>query len=468
MATTGTNKRHALAAVLLASSFAHAEFSPEVTAGISHTDNVFLDAVDEDTELVYRLEPSFHFSKETQALSVNADYLLQALRYRDIGETEVYHQYEASLRAALIPDTFFLEVGGNRSQAIVDPEQTIPLSNLPISGNRQNLDEYYAAPSFQYDLGNDVAATGEYRHSWLEYGGAGAESARLGEAHFSLDNYRRERGLTWALRYDWQRADYELEIPWEYQTAMVELGFWAGANTRLFAAAGKESAWDEPLDPKLEDDLWEAGIAHQVGERLSLEFAAGERSFGSSLRGNLEYRFRRGSTTLSYAETPTTEGLRRFRRGVFDGPEVPDDFLSEPGSPERFIAKRLAWTLNLELRRTSLALSLFNGDRTDRTDIDGTPLPDESQRGANLVITYDLGARTELQLGGFWTDRDRRVTGKSELIHGFFTTIYELGQRTALSLTYDYAEEDPVGEEEETGARDYVANTVSLDLTRTF
>lgn len=455
----------AVIAIVLASSTAGAEFSSAVTAGISHTDNVRLEAVDEDSELIYRLEPSFHFARESAAITVNADYRLQALRYRDIGETDVYHQYNASLRAALIPDTFFLEVGGNRSQSIVDPERTIPLSNLPISGNRQDRDEYYAAPSFQYALGNSIAAAGEYRHSWLEYEEEGAQSNRQGEARFSLDNYRKERGLTWALRYNWERTQYDLEIPWEYQRAMAELGFWAGTNTRFFAAAGRESAWDMPLDPKMEDDLWEAGFSQQVGERLSAEFAAGERSFGSSWRGNLQFRFRRGSTTLSYAETPTTEGRIRYRRGAFDGPEVPDDFLTRPGSTERFVAKRLLWTVNVDLRRTNAALSLFDTDRTDRTEADGTPLDDVSQSGANLVLSYELGARTSLHMGGSWAERELESGGTSDLMRGFFGADYRLGSKTTLSLNYDYTEEDPEGVPT---IRDYVANIVSLDLTRIF
>jgi hypothetical protein len=449
---------------LLAASAAHAEFEPQVTVGITHTDNVFLQAEDKQSDIVYRLEPSFHFAKETKALTLNADYLLQAFRYRDLGETEVFHQYQASARAALIPDTFFLEAGGSRDQAIVDPDLTIPSSNLPISGNRQNRDEYYVAPSFQYAFGSDVAATGEYRLTWLEFEEDQAQSSRQGSARFSLDNYRRERGVSWALRYAWERAEYDLDEPWEYQRATAELGFWAAAHTRFFASAGMESAWDAPLDPKLEDDLWEAGVSQQLGERLSAEFAAGERSFGSSWRGDLRFRFRRGSTSLSYSETPTTEGHIRIRRSAFDGIEVPQSVLLRPGSTERFIAKNLMWTLDFQLRRTGLALSVFDSDRVGRTEADGTPLPDESERGASCSLSYKLGARTTLSLGAWWAERELQI-GKSELVNGYFEVGYRLGRKTSLALNYAYAEEDPEGL---ASALDYAANTVSLDLTRAF
>ena len=470
---TGTVFRTATLAAFALAVPAHAEFTPQVTAGLTHTDNIALTTIDKESEFIYRLEPSFSFDHEAGAVTVNADYRAQALRYRDLGETDVYHQYDANLRFALIPDTFFMDVGGNRSQTIVDPEQAIPYSNLPVSQNRQDRDEYYAAPSFQYSFGDSIAMTGEYRHTWVEYSETDAQVGSLfdardnrqGEATFALDNYQRERGLTWALRYNWQRAEYEEEIPWEYQQALAELGFWAGGNTRIFASAGKESAWDQPLDPKMQDGLWEAGFAHQLGQRLSAEFAAGERSFGSSWRGDLQFNFRRGSTSLSYAETPTTEGRIRYPRGAFDDPEVPEDFLSRPGRTERFIAKRLQWTLNLELRRTGLGLSYFDDDRTERTTAEGTPLVDESQRGASLTISYRVGARTDLSMGGSWVERELEGGDTGEILRANVGIGYRLGQRTGLTLSYLYAEEDGEGS---TSLRDYVANTVSFDITRTF
>ena len=445
-----------------------AELESQVTIGITHTDNIFLAPENEQSEIIYRLEPSFHFSQEASRITANADYLLQAFRYQDLSETEIFHQYDADIRAALIPDNFYLEVGGSRYQSIRDPGLRIPSSNLPISDNRQDLDEYYAEPSFEYAFGRAISAAGAYRHSWLQYSGPDVQDIEQEDADFSIDNYRNERGLTWALRYNWKRTEYELDIPWEYQWAIAELGFWAGANTRLFAAAGKESAWDQPLDPKLEDDIWEAGFSQRVGEKLSAEFAVGERSFGSSWRGDLELQFNRGTMAFSYAETPMTEGRLRYPRDAFDDPEVPpDDLLSRPGSTQRFIHKRLRWTLNLELRRSGLSFALFDGERTERTQADGTPLGDEAERGASLNASFRVGVRTELRVGGWWVDRELQDGNTSKLVRASIGAQYRLGDRTTLLLEYDYTEQD--GESQfpiQFFVAEYVANTVSLLLTR--
>ncbi len=458
--------------MLAAMPAASLEFEPRVTLGITYTDNVSLEPVDEQDETIYRAEPGFALTHETSRVNLTADYLMQAFRYADLGQSEVYHQYNANLRTDLVRDTVFLDIGGNRSQSILDPELNIPQTNLPISGNRQDRDEYYVSPSFQYALGSTLTAGGSYRNTWVDYseGGPGRfnDSSENRDAQFSLDNYRRGVGLAWALRYEWRRTEYDEEFePFEYQQAAAELGFWLSGSTRIFASGGKESAWDAPLDPALEDNFWEAGFVHQVGERLSAEFAAGERSFGSSWRGNLELTFRRGSTSLSYSETPTTESRNRsrVRSADFTDPVRLDDFLARPGSGDRFIAKRLEWRLDYALTRTTFSVAAFSDERTDRTEADGTMLADEEQQGINAAITYRVGARTDVGFSGSFARRDFRDGEESDLIRAGVSVDYRLGARTNLRLEYDYTEEDA---DVTARARDYVANTVSLLLTRTF
>ena len=160
----------------------------------------------------------------------------------------------------------------------------------------------------------------------------------------------------------------------------------------------------------MDDSFWEAGFAYSPSDKLSAEFAAGERSFGSSWRGRLDYTFRRGSTSLSYDESPTTTGFDRIggTRSILDADNL-DDFLNRPGSAERYISKRFNWDLNLEFRRTGFTLSVFDEDRSDRFSADGTLVDDQSQTGVRANFTWQAGVRTEFAVSGSLVDQETGV-----------------------------------------------------------
>ena len=456
------------------------EFEPRVTLGISHTDNVFLTAEDGQHETIYRVEPGLSLARTSDRIDLNVEYLLQAFYYDQLGENEVFHQYAASAEVSLLPEVLFLEAGGSRGQAIVSPAAKIPQSNLPLTSNRTDRDAYYIGTGFNYVLGSEVAVDGGYRHTWIDYGDFDREPSTFvrdstdESADFSIDNYRRAVGVTWALRYDWQRSIYENDLPpWVYQKAWAELGFWISSTTRLFASGGRESSWDEPADSSMQDKFWEAGFAVS-GDRLSVEFAAGERTFGESWRGNLQLTNRLGFVFLNYTQAPTTENRNPYRPGsqLPANPEDDDNWLSRPGSAERFVSNRFTFGWILDLRRTTVSLRVFDEERTDRTTATGESLDNESQRGVNLSVNYQLGSKTmfegvasvvDRQLGEF-DEFDEFGDGRdSSLTRALAGIEYQLGSKTSVTLRYDYASEDG-----NSALSDYAANTVSLLLTRTF
>ena len=69
----------------------------------------------------------------------------------------------------------------------------------------------------------------------------------------------------------------------------------------------------------MDEDFWEAGFQYKPNQRMDLELAAGERSYGTSFRGNFSYTLRRGSISMTYDEGPTTRGELAFdRRPIID------------------------------------------------------------------------------------------------------------------------------------------------------
>jgi hypothetical protein len=253
-------------------------------------------------------------------------------------------------------------------------------------------------------------------------------------------------------------------LPWEYQQASLELGFWANESARIFASGGEESAWDDPVDRSLQDPFWEAGFAYKSGDRINAEFAIGERSFGDSWRADLTWKFRRGNTRFTYSETPTTTGNSRFNQGGLSDPDEPNDFLDRPGTAERFISKRLQWSLTIDLRKTNLLIVVFDEDRSGRTDANGDPLPDEEQLGGNIGLKRNLGTRMDLQLSALLLNRKTAGIGDTDYLSASAELGYKVGKKSRISLRYSHSDEQP---NLPNSGQDYVANIVTLFFTYT-
>lgn len=442
-----------------------ADVGGSIRVGASYSDNVFLgpssNSVD---EVIYQATPSLTFVHQTPQLDVNAEYSFDWYRYSDLKTTSNYHHGEVSLIGRAWEDSLSAELGARRSQTLSDPEDVIPQGSLPLSGNLIDQDEWWFSPNLSRSLGSVVALNTNYRYSKIQLDDPLAQDTTYHSAALGLENYSAGQGLTWALRYDWRRSEFEISAPWENQKATAELGFWVNAKTRVFGSGGKESSWDNPFDPAMDDSFWDAGFAYSPSDALSAEFAAGERTFGSSWRGRLDYTFRRGSTSLSYDESPTTTDFSRTG-GTPSFPDTGniDDFLDRPGSAERYISKRLNWDLSLEFRRTGFTLSVFDEDRADRFLADGTRVDDQSQTGVRANFTWQAGVRTDFSVFGSLVDQETGADNKSEFANAGLNVTYGLGTRSDISLAYNYSEQQPRGQS--SSSRDYVANVVSLFFT---
>lgn len=450
---------------LSTSAMAEAEFTAGVELGVSRTDNVFLsEPPDEIDDTVLQASPFVEWTYGSTALDAALSYRYDHFDYRDTDVDQSFQFWNASVVAKALEESLRLEVGTLRRQVLASPDRDLLPGRLPLSGNLTDLDQWWVAPRLTRSLGGSVTLDMSYRYIESEYEDGTQRKDETQQGQFQLENYEAGQGFTWALRYDYRKTDYETSLPFEYQNASAELGLWISANTRVFAAGGLESQWDDLVDRSPEDPYWEAGFAHQVGDRISAEFAAGERSFGSSWRGSLTYGFRRGSMSLSYTEEPTTEGINRRREINLIDPEDPDDFLTVPGDAERYISNRLNWNLNLEGRRTGLQLIAFFEDRSGRFSADGTELEDQDQQGFSIRGTWEAGPRTTFVLDGITIRRRLGRAGEDDVLRLGAAVNYQLGSRTTMSLSHRYTSQDP-GDTET--SRDFAANVTSLFVTFT-
>jgi len=458
----------AIGLTAVAASEARAEFNAGISLGLSRTDNVFLEPTgDEQDDTFYNVSPFVRWSTETPALDGLLDYRYDRYDYQDTDLDQSWHYLNTSLTGKAMEESLRFKVGASRRQVLENPQLDILPGQQLISGNLIDLDQLYVEPSFDRTYGRATSLLLRYRYTASEYDLEDAQTQdETQDAQFNLNNYAAGQGLTWSLRYDFIRTEYEdaTFLPFEYQKGGGELGFWTSDNLRVFAGGGKESQWDEPVDRSPRDPYWEAGFAYRAADRINVEAAAGERSFGESLRASLSYDFRRGSTTLRYREQPTTEGFNRRRTGDPINPQDPDDFLTNPGLAERFISNRFDWSFTLTGRRTGFRIDAFFEERTGQFAADGTPIDDENQSSVNARFSWEAGTRTEFVLDGTFINREFGEEGEDDLTRGRAAINYRVGSKTTLSLLHEYTKQDSAGQR--SGAtRDYTANTTSLTVT---
>ena len=455
-----------------------AEFDASVRVGLVHTDNLRLSSTISEDETVFLLEPTIEYSRRGKLFEADVAYVVQGYHYSDLAENEVFHNINAIGRLLLVPDRFTVELGATRVQAIVNNQVAIPISNLPLSGNRVARDDYFVKPIYTHDLGSGFELATNYAQIWIEVGDPELEDGqteapnlqgnRQSEGAFELDNYSRGEGMTVAARYNWERTEYDDATPFEYQKAEFELGAWVSRTVRLFAIIGQESDWDTPLDPGLAADLWEVGAAYRTTNGATATIAVGERNFGTSFRGEFGMPLRSGGLlAIRLFQQPTTQGVQRFRQDDPTEAIIARDLLTQLGQSQRFISNRLEASVTQSFRRLSFEISALVEERTDVTTALGLELPDVDQESLGLSVTYELGARTELSLFGSSNQFDNNLGNAQELVIGGVDFSYKLGARSTIEVSYSYTDQSNlanVGSDQE----NFISNVVALSFRREF
>jgi hypothetical protein len=440
-----------------------------VSVGVLFTDNVRLESQSNTSDTILEVIPSLRVTHDTGRLDADLNYRLEGYYYERTRESQLTHWLSSRNQYALDIDHFFLDFGASYVQALLDPSFGVPVQSPYLSRNLIDRAEFYVGPSFRYRVRDFANVSANYRRNWVKYENPDTgvpvsiyQTDQINETgSFSIGNTARGRGYSWALLASANRTEYaDLDVPWEYRQVSVELGRWMRESTRLFALAGKESDWNSPGDPSLQDFFWEVGFtSSSSAERFSVTLAFGDRTYGASKRAAVSGTFDKVQTTLSYNETPTTEG-RQFNQGFSD---VNDDYLTYPGRTERYISKRLQWRTGVDLGRTNVDVYFFDETRTDRYRIDGTRLGDENQEGVSLSASYDLGSRTQAAIDLYRAYRDYELSGERTFSSYSIRVTRNLGSRTQASLVYQSRTEESADD----ASYGYRANLIALRLTRT-
>ncbi|MEO0616727.1 MAG: TIGR03016 family PEP-CTERM system-associated outer membrane protein [Pseudomonadota bacterium] len=382
------------------------DFNASADIGIVYTDNLFLESTGGESELVYSIIPSLSLTAEGERLFGSIEYAPEAYFYADNNQfDDVADVLDASLTAAIVPESLFLFGSATNFQSIKSPEGSFPITNVVVTQNRVDSRVLEIRPYWQQRFG-ETQVSAAYRVIKVEFDDDLLQEQDARTIDFDINNFAAQQGLAWGLSYRDQEVEYESGFEFSYARASANVGYWIGRNLRLYVVGGLETPLGDFTDAGLEDDFYEAGFQWVPNSRLDLEIAAGKRTFGDSFRLRATYRLKRGSTALTYTQEPATRAELLFDRRPIQDLDNLDNFGDRPGEDDRFVQKRGQWTTTLELARTTIEFRVFDEDRSSRVDADGTQLGGERLSGVAFRTTWQLGRKMSVNAGVDYARRD--------------------------------------------------------------
>jgi uncharacterized protein (PEP-CTERM system associated) len=472
-----------------------AEFSfvPKAAVTTVYSDNItFAQEGEETQDFAGVIAPGFELRRDDQRLSAALDYTLQAVGYLETDDAnQIFHQVDAALNAALVPDHLFVDVSGLLFQQVADPESPIIQNPITRTGNRTNTWQSEVGVTWLQSLGDFAQLDANYRYGVLDFEEPQLLDSTFDGGRFNLTSPLQQEGFNWALRGEFDRIRYEVGIPdAQFSRIFAELGYWAGTNLRLFVTGGAESDFTVHRD-RIEYDvaIWSVGVDWSVASRDQLTASFGRRVFGQNFNFSWSHTLTDVlSFTLSYTERPSVNALtarqqppNQFPPDLLPPGQTPPGQLppgqrppgetnpggqvglNRPGDGDLFIIRRLSSGFSVQGNRVTIRLSAYAEDRSDRIVIlEGQEAQrDETAYGGIVSVNWPFGVRTSF-LGTANVERAQFASGiDTERLNLLAGLNYELGRRTNVRLDLQRFQ----GSNDEI---DFTENRISLSLARRF
>jgi len=424
-----------------------ARFEPRLGIDLMWVDNLDLAPSDQPQQQDYiaQVTPGLRWQQEGRRFQSYLDYQAQALFYDDDSDrNEVFHNAQLSADVTAIENWLVVGADGSYFQSIVAPEQPINESNLFNVGNTSDTAAGRIVPQLRHSFGG-AQLDAYYALGFVDYRdeataqGVQLDDSRNEDARVELSGANREALITWAASYNYERAEYDLALPFEYERADAELGLRLTQGLRLLGRYGIESQpFDFPADGGLEESSWSAGFSWRRGPNAELRVLVGERFFGTSYEASLRWQGRVLHVEMGYDELPTTQAQRVAMQDVqAPDPTLPVDPLG-PGFGRPTADVYLLKTFHLQLgavgRVTRVGLDVTDENR-EYVQLGGI---EDKVLSGRLFVARRFGKSTEGELSARLTDADLRVNESYRDALYQLRLSRQLGPRTTMNATGTY------------------------------
>ena len=366
------------------------QFQPYIRAGIAYNDNLFLDApATERSDVIYQLSPGFHLERQGKHSELNLDYELQSISFKDNTDANgVYHQLDANGTTAIVPDLFYFDAGAMYTQRSVTPELTVPLDNLSVTGNQDDVAILQLSPYMTRQFGHDLRSDVRYRYDSVNYDRNDLPDSTSHTALANIGSVPGQQLLGWTLALQQRDTESDDGTDWKYQRAALDLQLFYSQTIVYTLSGGYERNEIQHNNFVDEGSFWLAGLIWNPNRRISITVNGGRRFYGTTGGLNLAYRSQRWTWAVDYSEDFQTSATL-LTSGEADDPVIVQ---GDPGiSAGVFLSKDLELTAVRQAGKTTLNLSLY------RTDREYQELRQEEEvRGASGTWEWRLTRRSNL------------------------------------------------------------------------
>mgnify|MGYP006401859681 CR=1 FL=1 len=486
-----------LASVLAANAWA-AESASEIIPRLSlrgiYTDNIFLDDVNPTSEFVTEVTPGVQWKKKSRRVSITADLALQILNYAETENQEgdstvLFPQFRLDTKTSLIPNYFFLDLGGQYNQSSAVLNDRLTFDNINLVGDRLDYTSYRVSPYIQHQTGSGFyyylkAEQSEINYDREDYSASETLSDTLNERYdLNVNNGQQNTRIHWSMSASSTTTErdtllYHLS---EYRSAQVNLDYRLSSKWSVVAKYGNSENFIDGIERGVNGEYVSGGFSWTPSNRFMLSATTGDQYQDANLRwtpsrrtdvelgyrnsevgiirgesynAKVQWRARRVSSFLRYTESVTNEQLQTINGNtvipVLDGQGNPQvDPLT--GTPivtftpnyilvdDEFIQKRGEWSISYTGRKFSNSVLFFT---EDRDYLNETTQSGESI-GMNLNLEIPVGQGWRAIIKGTYRDTDYRSDGATETIYYYrLGAEQRLGQHTRWGLYGQRTEQD--------------------------
>lgn len=483
-----------LGAIASNASAGEINFSPQLLATETYTDNVELSRANEESSFVTQLGVGLNFVYEAQHLQVNwASESNYASYTHDHELDDDFHSVNSSLSWVVWPKGIRILASANvENQSRSNGSNS--LADI-VSGDTVRVESY--STGLAYDVSNSDFNIS----SQVSFVTSNAED-NIGERdgyQISLNgrNGKSSRHFFWETNGSYQDLENDNNTA-KFYRAEIKAGWISGYYLNPFvryydednkgAAAGAralesnsvgigirwmvtprlylELSYNDPLGEQLDTDgneqesYYDANLMWQPNQRTSVNISRSQRFYGDSYNVNIQHQNRRLKNQISYSEEVlvfTRNNLEPYLEGLYWCPQNSDGDLNEcfVGNDQAInfddyrlvtvtnfnvledqqysLNKQLAWLSTFSLPRTNFELSV---DRRERTDLESQI--EDIYDTLSFSVSRKVSGKSDLSLSLNYTDNtfQKNTTNERKDIYRRYSISYKKKLNSQFSFDF--------------------------------